>query len=165
MRESDKFLRTTGPGRPYLCRTGFLRTRSRETFSFLRRDGFLELSIFGQNLFPLDLFAGGGAFEGLHFALAEFAEGPGGDVEREGSVADAAYLFNVMADLFEHLAKLAVTAFGERDFEPGVVAAADALDFCGLGEDAVASPCPDFVEASAIDHDAAPQLLDDFGRG
>jgi hypothetical protein len=67
----------------------------------------------------------------------------------------------VVADLFEHLAELAVAALGEGDFEPGILAAADLLDFGGLGEDAIAAAGGAGVgEAAAVDHDAAAELVD-----
>ena len=107
----------------------------------------------------------GGAVEGLDFAGGELAELAGGDVEAEGSVADAADLFDVMADLFEHLADLAVAAFGEGELVPGVVAAADEFDFGGSGDDAVATAAADLVEAAAVDHDAAADLVEAGGGG
>ena len=61
----------------------------------------------------------------------------------------------MVADLFEHFAELAVAAFGEGELVPGVVAAADELDFGGGGDDAVATAAADLVEAAAVDHDAA----------
>ena len=61
------------------------------------------------------------------FELAHFARF---NVEHQGAVAYAANLFDVVADLLEHLAQLAVAAFNEDDFVPGVVALAD---FANLG--------------------------------
>ena len=67
----------------------------------------------------------------------------------------------MVADLFEHLAELAIAAFGEGDFVPGIVATADLLDLGGLGEDAIAAAGGAGVgEAAAVDHDAAPELVD-----
>ncbi len=43
-------------------------------------NGLFELGGFGAFAFALDLFAGGGAIEGLDLAEGEFAEGAGGDI-------------------------------------------------------------------------------------
>ncbi len=124
-------------------------------------DGLFKLSSFGKDLLALDFFAGGGAVEGLDFAGGELAEAARGDVEGEGAVADAADLFDVVADLFEHLAELSVAAFGEGDFVPGVFAAANLLDLGWLGEDAVAAAGGAGIgEAAAVDHDALTELVD-----
>ena len=115
----------------------------------------LELGEFGGLLFGDYLLALGSAVEGLDLSGGELAEFAGCDVEAERSVADAADLFDVVADLFEHFAELAVAAFDEGDLVPGVVAAADELDLGGSGDDAVATAGADLVEAAAVDHDAA----------
>jgi len=129
------------------------------------RDGFLQLRGIGQGLLALDFFAGGGAVERLDLSSSEFAEGAGRDIEDQRAVADAADLFDVVTYLLEHLAQLAVAALGEGDLEPGVFAAADLLDLCGLGEDAVAAASANLVEAAAVDHDAAAEVVDSLRCG
>jgi len=129
------------------------------------RNRFLQLRSVGQVLLALDFFAGGGAVERLDLASAEFAEGAGWDIEDQRAVADAADLFDVVTYLLEHLAQLAVAALGEGDLEPGVFAAADLLDLCGLGEDAVAAASANLVEAAAVDHDAAAEVVDSLRCG
>jgi hypothetical protein len=62
------------------------------------------------------------------FELAHFA---GLDVEHQGAVAYASNLLDVVADLLEHLAQLAVAAFNEDDFVPGVVALANLANLSG----------------------------------
>lgn len=76
-------------------------------------------------------------FELFGFQFAHFA---GLDVENEWSVTHAADLFDVMPDLFEHLAQLAVAAFDDDDFVPRIVALANftnlrrrSLHFAGAG--------------------------------
>jgi hypothetical protein len=39
----------------------------------------------------------------------------------------------VVADLFEHLAQLAVAAFNQDDFVPGIVSLADFANLCRRG--------------------------------
>ena len=85
----------------------------------------------GEVLFGDDLFALAGTVEGHDFAEGELAELAGGDVEAEGSVADAADLFDVVADLFEHLAELAVAAFGEGELVPGLSPARTSSSLAG----------------------------------
>jgi len=131
----------------------------------LWRDGLFQCRGFGKGFLAFDLLAGGSAAEGLDFAGGELTEGAGWDVKDQCSVADATNLFNVVADLFEHLAKLAVAAFGEGDLEPRVLATTDLLDLCGLREDAVATAAADLVEAAAVDHDAAAELVDGLVGG
>ena len=98
----------------------------------------------------------------LRDALAELARR---DVETERSVADAANLFDVVADFLEHLADLAIAALRQGEFVPGVVASACLLDLCRCGDDAVAPAAADFIKTAAIDHDAAAELVDAFTRG
>ena len=130
--------------------------------SFLLRRG-LELGEFGGLLFGDHLLTFSRAVERLDLSGGEFAELAGGDVEAERSVAYATDLLDVVADLFEHFAELAVAAFDEGDLVPGVVAAADQLDFGGGGDDAVAAAGADLVEAAAVDHDALAYLVEAAG--
>ncbi len=90
---------------------------------------------------------------------------PGFDVQLQGPIADAADLLDVVADLLEHFAQLAIAALGKCDLEPWIVAAADLLDLRWSGDDAVAAPCTDLVQAAAIDHDATAKLVDGLARG
>lgn len=66
----------------------------------------------------------------------------------------------MVANLFEHLAQLAIAALDQRDFEPRVVASANFLDGRGLREHAITPAASHLVQAAAIDHDAATKLLD-----
>ena len=54
-----------------------------------------------------------------------------GNVETKSSVANSADFSDVVANLFEHLAELAIAAFGEGELVPGVVAATGELDLRG----------------------------------
>src|SRR5271170_3923080 len=125
--------------------------------------GRFELGELGGLLFGDDLLAFGCSVEGRDFTGFQLAKLAGGDVEAEGSVADAADLFDVVADLFEHFADLAIAAFGEGELVPGIVAATNEFDFGGRGDDAIATAAADFVEAAAIDHDAVADLVEAYG--
>jgi len=128
-------------------------------------NGFFELGGFGKLAFALDSFSFSGAVEGGDLAGGQFAKAAGLDVELEGSVGDAADFFNVVTDLLEHLAELPVATLGEGDLEPRVIAAANLHDLRGGGDDAIAAAGTDLVQAAAIDHDAAAELVDGFRRG
>ena len=77
---------------------------------FLRRR--LELGELRRPLFWDHFFALRRAIEGHDFAQGQLAKLSRRDVETERSVADPADLFDVVADLFKHLADLAVASFG-----------------------------------------------------
>src|SRR2546423_7974922 len=66
-----------------------------------------------------------GLFLNRSFQLADFgfrqpAGFPRRQVERKRTVPDATNLLHMMADLLEHLAQLAILAFGQRDLIPGI---------------------------------------------
>src|SRR6185312_6544985 len=139
-----------------------------ETFSesFLpRRHRLLQLRSFGQRLLAFDLLARRGPVERLHLALRQFAKRPRRHIQHQRTVADAADLLDMMADLFKHLAELPVAAFGQRHFIPGVFAATNLLDLCRLRQHAIAPSRANLVQPSAIDHDPSPQLVDRFRCG
>jgi hypothetical protein len=69
-------------------------------------------------------------FEFLGFQFAHFAWL---NVEHQRAVTHAANFLDVVADLFEHLAQLAVAAFNQNDFVPGVVALTDFANLGGRG--------------------------------
>ena len=66
----------------------------------------------------------------------------------------------MVADLFKHLADLAVASFGQGEFVPGVIAATNQFNLRRRGDDAVATAAANFVEAAAVDHDAAADLIE-----
>jgi hypothetical protein len=55
------------------------------------------------------------------------------NVEYQRAVSHTADLFDVMPDLLKHLAQLAVAAFDDDDFVPGVIALADLANLGGRG--------------------------------
>ena len=73
------------------------------------------------------VFAFGGLAEVLDFLRLEFAGFTGLQVEDEGSVSDSADLFNTMADLFKHLAQLAVAPLDQNNLEPRILCGCPAL--------------------------------------
>lgn len=129
---------------------------------FLNRS--LQLGVLGELGLGNDFLALGGAIEGCDLAQSELAELAGSDVQAKGPIADAADLFDVVADLLEHFSELAVAAFDEGDLVPGVIAATDELDLGGSGDDAVATAGADLVETAAVDHDAVADLVEAAGR-
>ena len=72
-------------------------------------------------------------FEFFYFFGQQVAEFAGMNVEGKRTVADAFQFLNVVAGLFEHFAHLAVAAFDEGDFVPGVFGFVDELDASGCG--------------------------------
>ena len=70
------------------------------------------------------------------FGGGEGAELAGEDVEFEGAELDALDFFDVMADVVKHAADLAIAAFDEDDFVPGIGGVFEKTDFCGSGFDA-----------------------------
>jgi hypothetical protein len=75
-------------------------------------------------------------------------------IEDQGAVAHAANLLDEVADLLEHLAQLAVAAFNENHFVPGIVALADLADAGRRG--------PDLLRAglAALNGDAGTQQVE-----
>jgi hypothetical protein len=110
----------------------------------------------------------GGSAELGYFFEGEFAHVAGFEVEDERAVADAANFFDMVADLFEHLADFAVTAFDEDHFVPRVVGVAEEADAGGGGHDAALASSSGGVGllgrivnlGAAIDHDAVAELVD-----
>jgi len=103
------------------------------------------------------VFSASEILELVDFGFGEGAEFPGGDVENEGAELGALNLFDEEADLLKHAADLAIAAFDEDDFVPGVRGVFDETDFGGRGFDAAA-----VVEG---DGDAGAQALERFFAG
>jgi hypothetical protein len=120
----------------------------------------LELCELGSLLFGDNFFALCGAIECHDLAGLEFAKLTGRDIEPERSIADAADLFDMVADLFEHFSDLAIAAFGESELIPGIVTAADEVNLRRRRDDAVATAAADLVETATVDHDAAANLFE-----
>jgi hypothetical protein len=70
------------------------------------------------------VFTFGGFMEVFDFFRLQFAHLSGLNIEHERTVADAADFFDVMADLLEHLAQLAIATFDDDNFKPRVLGAA-----------------------------------------
>jgi hypothetical protein len=104
-------------------------------------------------------FAVGGFAQVFEFFGLQFAHLAGLDIEHQGTVAYAANLFYVVADLLKHLAELAITAFDEDDFVPGIVALADLADLRGGGMDATRAGL------AAFDSDASAEAIEGFLSG
>jgi len=106
-------------------------------------------------------FSRSGKTQLVDLVFIELAEFAGLEVENEWAIAYAADLFYVEADLFEELADLAVAAFDEDDFVPGVIAFADLADLRGGGAHAPGSG----ADAAALDDHAAADLVELLFRG
>src|SRR5262249_13488987 len=79
-----------------------------------------------------------GTLQGSHFLGSQRAKLPWFNIERKGTVAHTLDLFHVVADLLKHPADLAVLAFDQNDFVPGVLRLFGQPDLrrrsvCGLG--------------------------------
>jgi hypothetical protein len=113
--------------------------------------------VFGFRFAQLAIGSFAQIFELFGFQFACLA---GFDVEHKRAVADTADFFDVMADLFEHLAEFSIAAFDENDFIPGVVALANLSDLGGSGVHATRS------RLFSIDADAAlAQVVELFFSG
>jgi hypothetical protein len=84
------------------------------------------------------VFSASEILELVDFGFGEGAEFAKGNVENEGAELDALDFFDEEADLLEHAADLAIAAFDEDDFVPGVGSVFDQTDFGGRGFDATA---------------------------
>ena len=88
------------------------------------------------------------------FANSERTKFSSGNVEGKGAELDTFDFFDEEADGLEHAADLAIAAFDENDFIPGIGSVFDEANFGGGGFDAAA-----VVER---DGDAGAQALDDL---
>src|SRR5271170_1304978 len=112
---------------------GGLTTRLCE-FLFNRR---FKLRKLWRLLLRYNLLALRGTIKRHHFAQRQLAKLTRRDVETQCTVANAANLFDVMSDLFEHLSDLTIAAFDQRKFIPGVVATANEFNLRRRSDDAV----------------------------
>ena len=69
----------------------------------------------------LSQLAFGGFAKILNFFGLEFADLAGFQIKLQRTVPYPADLFDVVADLLEHLAQLTITAFDEDNFKPGIL--------------------------------------------
>ena len=58
--------------------------------------------------------------QAIDFLQGQGAELPRRNIERERPVADALDLFHVVSDFFKHAPDLAIAAFDQSDFVPGI---------------------------------------------
>ena len=70
------------------------------------------------------------------FSFGEGAEVARREIEGEGAEGDTLDLFDVVADVMEHAADLAIAAFNENDFVPGVGGVFEEADLGGRSFDA-----------------------------
>jgi hypothetical protein len=94
----------------------------------LRVHRFATADIFQFRLAQLAICGFAQVVQLFSFELAHFARF---NVEHQRAVAYATNLLDVVADLLEHLTQLAVAAFNEDDFVPGVVALANLANLGG----------------------------------
>ncbi len=114
--------------RPFVAWRYSLRTcRSRSQGGQLRIHCFATADIL-QSRLELAVRGFAQIIEFFGFQFAHFA---GLDVQHQRTITNATNLFHVVADLFEHLAQLAVAALNDHDLVPGVVALADLANLCG----------------------------------
>jgi hypothetical protein len=142
-------------------------SRSRDgssTLAGFRRDWFFELCKLRRLLFRGYLQPSSRPAQRCDLACSELAKLARGNVKPESTIANAADLLDVMADLLEHLTDLAVPPFGKGEFKPGIVASPDLLDLCRSGDNAIAPAAPNLVEAASVDHNAAAKLVDALCR-
>ena len=99
-------------------RTGGARLQCRQ----LRIHRFPPADVFQFRLVQLPVRCFAEVLEFFRLQLAHFARL---DIEHQWTVPDTTNLLNVVADLLEHLAQLAVAAFDDDDFVPGIVAMAN----------------------------------------
>jgi hypothetical protein len=70
-------------------------------------------------------FARRSRFQMRNFFQRQTAKFSGRNIERKWTILHAPDLLHVMPDLFKHLADLAIAAFDDRDFEPGIISLTD----------------------------------------
>jgi hypothetical protein len=80
-----------------------------------------HLARLGPAWFP---FTFGGEAQGGYFFRSKLAQLAGFEIEHQRAVADTANLFDEVPDALKHLAQLAIAAFREHHFIPGIVAMA-----------------------------------------
>ena len=66
-----------------------------------------------------------------HFLRRQMPKFPGRNIELQRSIAHPLYFLHMMPDGLEHLPDLAVLAFDQRNFVPGIVGLANGLDLGG----------------------------------